>query len=617
MRIKPLLVAVACAFAGPASAQFHTTVFFGDSLTDAGTIPATPPGLPGLPPGAGKFTTNPGPVWSEVVAASFGTTAIPAAAGGSNFAWGGARVTESPGVPDNFPPTFAAMPIATQVTTYLKRTGGTADPNALYAIWGGANDIFFIAPTAAADPAGAQAYLTTTAASLAAQVGLLKAAGARYVIVPNLPDIGLTPFGASLGPAGAAGLSQLSAGYNQLVALSIGGAGLSVIPVDTFTLLREVVAHPATYGFSNASGVACDLAKLPVPSSLFCTPATLVAANAQNTFVFADGVHPSTATHALLASYVEALLIAPSQISLLAEAAVKTRRSLIGTINDQITVSSLARPGTNNVWISAGSGDLRFDRTSEFQGAKGRPDNVTVGVDTAVSAGLVFGGALTWSRNKSDFSNGGDFRQDETVLSVYSAYAGGPLRLNVVGAMGTTDFDTRRDVTLGAATLSVPGSTKGSNVSLSALGSYELGSGALNHGPTLGLDLQAARVKGFSESNPLSAGLSFDEQRRNSAIASLGYRLSYDAGTFMPFAHASIDHELSSAHRDINVSYQSQPGSNIAFAAATPGRNFASLAAGAVVKLAPNVTANAVLSALAGQSRVRSYGVQLGLNVGF
>ena len=48
--------------AGSASAQFTNIYFFGDSLTDSGSY------KPVLPPGTGLFTTNPGPVWSQVLA---------------------------------------------------------------------------------------------------------------------------------------------------------------------------------------------------------------------------------------------------------------------------------------------------------------------------------------------------------------------------------------------------------------------------------------------------------------------------------------------------------------------------------------------------------------------
>jgi outer membrane lipase/esterase len=59
--------------------DFNSTIFFGDSLTDSGTF------TPVVPPGGGKFTTNPGPVWAENIAATFGRLAVPAVAGGTNF----------------------------------------------------------------------------------------------------------------------------------------------------------------------------------------------------------------------------------------------------------------------------------------------------------------------------------------------------------------------------------------------------------------------------------------------------------------------------------------------------------------------------------------------------
>ena len=41
------------------------------------------------------------------------------------------------------PPTQFAPSLTTQVNAYLAANGGHADPNALYTVWGGANDLFF------------------------------------------------------------------------------------------------------------------------------------------------------------------------------------------------------------------------------------------------------------------------------------------------------------------------------------------------------------------------------------------------------------------------------------------------------------------------------------------
>ena len=61
-----LVLILSLGFAGNASAQsFSNVVVFGDSLSDSGNAAAAS-GLP-LPPGT-SFTTNPDPVWAEIVA---------------------------------------------------------------------------------------------------------------------------------------------------------------------------------------------------------------------------------------------------------------------------------------------------------------------------------------------------------------------------------------------------------------------------------------------------------------------------------------------------------------------------------------------------------------------
>ena len=79
-------IGVLCAAPLPA-ADFSNAIFFGDSLSDAGSF------APALPPGAGRFTTNPGPVWTELLGARLGFRITPANQGGNNFAEGGARVS--------------------------------------------------------------------------------------------------------------------------------------------------------------------------------------------------------------------------------------------------------------------------------------------------------------------------------------------------------------------------------------------------------------------------------------------------------------------------------------------------------------------------------------------
>ena len=64
-------------FTGSAWGQnFSNVVVFGDSLSDSGNFGSLQP----LPPGS-SFTTNPDPVWSEIVAEIFGASGMNSRAG--------------------------------------------------------------------------------------------------------------------------------------------------------------------------------------------------------------------------------------------------------------------------------------------------------------------------------------------------------------------------------------------------------------------------------------------------------------------------------------------------------------------------------------------------------
>src|SRR3546814_3304819 len=131
-------------------------------------------------------------------------------------------------------------------------------------------------------PAQAQAVSGGAVAAQVTMVGTLQAAGAQYVLVPNLPDIGLTP---SFRAGGAAAMGQgtaLAAAYNDALFGGLAANGLRVIPVDTFHFLQEVVADPGFYGFANVTRAGCGVqprsaehtSELPslmrISSAVFC-----------------------------------------------------------------------------------------------------------------------------------------------------------------------------------------------------------------------------------------------------------------------------------------------------------------------------------------------------------
>jgi phospholipase/lecithinase/hemolysin len=321
-------------------------VAFGDSLLDAGTYA---PFASKAPFNGGRYTTNPGQNFTQVIAKHYGDTLTPAfvggfgskpclaANGGLDYAQGGSRVSMQPG--RNYAPNCAqatTLPVKDQVSLYLSAYG-KFNSNQLVLINGGANDVLFQLDLAEriGTPQALLAALQAiahSAADLAKIVETVVAKGAAHVVVFNLPDIGKTPAGVFSKDHGKL-LTEVSKLFNATLAfaLQLQHRNLSgkVILIDAFGFVDSLVANLKTYGFSvSNTGIACNLAaqvnealKLCDPkknprslyctnpslflSSLFCSPNTYTAQDADRTFIFADEVHPTTHANALFAFYVE------------------------------------------------------------------------------------------------------------------------------------------------------------------------------------------------------------------------------------------------------------------------------------------------------------------------
>lgn len=519
----------------PAAAHdqpFSKTVFFGDSLTDAGYFrPLLPPEVQ---PVTGQFTTNPGLVWSQWLAQFYGTDASPNGNGqsGDNHAAGGARngvdVTGALG----FTPS-----LATQAAGYLAANGGRADPDALYTVWGGANDLF----AATGDPANAQVIIGGAVAAQVGIIGSLQAAGARYVLVPNIPDLGLTPGFLAQGPAAAGQGTMLATVYNDALFGTLAANGMSVIPVDTFAFLREVVADPAVFGIGNVTGTAC----MPqiTAQSLTCNPTSLVSPDAPQTYLFADGVHPASGAHRALADLAVSMIEAPRQMAVLPHSAAGTGRDRAARVGAQASARGAADSGRR--WWADLRGDFqRYDHGDHYDGAG---PAITVGMDWG-GDGLVYGGFLGYGVQGNDWGHRrGNWDQTEVSVGGYAGWTGASgAWLNGQLSWTRLDFDIDRQVPLGPALRTHSGSTDGSNLTLAVQGGWEFGEGALRHGPVLGLVAQRIEVDGFSESDPgVSTSLAYLDQEFDSLVGSAGWQLDYTIhDRLRPYARLTLDREF-------------------------------------------------------------------------
>ncbi|MDK2123687.1 autotransporter outer membrane beta-barrel domain-containing protein [Parachitinimonas caeni] len=287
---KLLGLAVVAALSQSAFAvQYSNTVFFGDSLTDTGAFG----GLGPLPAGA-RWTVNDADIYASLIAKKYGVTLTPTnkdnpkLGAGNNYAQGGARAVEV----TNSQPFGNIRDLPTQVTDHLTAKAGVLDPNALYTVFIGGNDIpAALTESATKGSAVGQAMITEAAASTVKQVGILKAKGAKYVAVVNLPDLSQTP-SVLLSTIGA--ISQQLAAKNPAFAASAATVNAKAVDTARSLLNAGKTADEALAGaqavFVGAlmqGGVPKDTAAALLPVSTFTsTYATIKGGTAQLTSLY-------------------------------------------------------------------------------------------------------------------------------------------------------------------------------------------------------------------------------------------------------------------------------------------------------------------------------------------
>lgn len=264
---------------------------YGDSVSDNGNLFALTcqPG----PPYVGGRASN-GPVAVEDLAAMLGSPLLDYALGGATTGIGNHL---DPGGSATTVGTFNLPGMTTLFTSSIPAVTPLAS-TALFVVFGGSNDFLSPSPQDNGNPL---ATANRAVANLVAIVDGLEAIGAKHILVPGLPDLGLTPFLISEGSTAAANASALTDYFDaELMAKLPGGATY----FDTAGLLRNIVANPATYGFTN------------VTDACYGAAAKTVCAN-PNQYLFFDDLHPSAQGHVVLAEAFAAAVPEPSTWMLL------------------------------------------------------------------------------------------------------------------------------------------------------------------------------------------------------------------------------------------------------------------------------------------------------------
>ncbi len=569
MRLSHLSAALALAITASTAAQaqvFTEVISFGDSLTDAGNVGT----LSGLPPSS-SFTTNPDPVYAQILSSMFGlgnqTNISPLIPGssGTNYAYGGACAIQNGATTVIGPFTCLNSPgnfsLGTQFSSYLTANGGAADPNALYTYWAGANDLLTGAARAAqfGNPAIAQSYAGQAAQTAVGQISALQTAGAQTIVVFNMPDLGLTP--QNIGTANQTGATGLSVIYNTTFNAGLGSLQDGIVAINTWAIINEVKANPSAFGFTNTTGTACPTGQ----SSLACGPSPPYPYSPSSaTYLFADGIHPSGRAHALLANVVYATITAPGIVSLAPEVALQSNFANNTALEDAINNESASGSEVGKVigYASVQFTDQSIEATPYTPGLSGDMTALNIGASYRINENFSFAlGASLGDPSGTTTGNTADFSGSSIVF-------GGVLQMETKGlygraalGIGTTDMDITRSIDLLSSTRKESGNTTVDQSSASFELGYQFKSETYRHGPYFGIDLNYTTTSAYVENGSSSTAMRFEEFDADTNDAYIGYRFSGEFGSFRPFVDVAYVNPNNNDQTFVTGGTSSLPGS--------------------------------------------------------
>ncbi|MGF6165915.1 outer membrane lipase/esterase [Pseudomonas sp. 2725] len=577
------LLAIACAQANAAPNPYTNFVVFGDSLNDAGTFADT-----GGPAGATqRFTNRTGPVYldgsgevrslnsTQILGGKLGFSADQTASSssavranngqpdGNNWAVGGYRTDQ---ILDSITSTSATGERTR--AGYLPSNNFRADPNALYYLSGGGND--FLQGRVTSLPQASAA-----ADRLADSVQTLQTAGARYVMVWLLPDIGFTP--AFNGTPLQAFTSQLSAQFNTELVSRLQNINAEVIPLNIPVLLKETFANPAQFGLATDQNLITTCF-----SGSGCTENARYGINSATPdptkLIYNDSVHPTEAGQRLIADYAYSLLAAPWELTLLPEMAQGTVRAHQDELRNQWLADWENWQGVGQ-WraiVSGGGQHQDFDGQDSVASADGNGANLNIGgsyrLDDAWRVGLVAG---FYNQELEAGNNDSDYKLNTYLGTAFAQYQQNRVWADAALTAGHLDYDSlKRKFQLGVNERGEKGDTSGYVEAFSARVGYDIAQQASSPwhlSPFVSADFSKVQVDGYSEDGNNSTALTFADQERISRRLGAGLQGKYQiTPQTQVFGEAAIEREYNDDTQDVDINLNSLPNNQFTLEGYTP-----------------------------------------------
>lgn len=578
-------VAMCLGFQAPAQAYSQLYVF-GDSLSDTGNI------------GRWTFDSSSHQLYDEILAKNIGTTLTPSSQGGLNYAEGGGVAV--PGLDSEYT-------TQDQVKSYLNSTGGKADPDGLYIHWIGGNDL--AAAALSLNPISAVEIATNSATQAASQVNDLLKAGAGTVVVPTVPNIGLTPvlmegiiqvgllpvqqqaleaayqylnaqntpdndarteaIHNALKASTTAGLDSelvqdlLSKGliaaydalksvagdltdtYNTTEDIALAKTGGNIARVDINGLFSEVIADPNLYGFANTAGTAC-----PVGTSASECTSNLPGFDSSKAFLFADHFHPTPQAHALIAEYMQSVINGPLEVTALNQGSLALARNTQGLLDSRYQQLRSQDNDAGTFGMFGGYAGQSAD--SKINPSLGEGDltsnSLNIGMDYQMTDRWMMGLMISGSDDKQDPTDHYSYRTRGWMATAFSGIKiaeNGWINGDV--HYGSLNYDDiNRSIKLGPTTRTERGDTDGKQIGGRLTAGWDFPVlPVLKTGPVAQYSWDYSSIDGYSEKGNNSTSMRFGDQTSHSQIGALGWRLNAELGIVNPYAQVTYDRQFS------------------------------------------------------------------------
>lgn len=364
------------------------------------------------------------------------------------------------------------------------------DSNALYSIWAGSNDYF-----------NNETDATVIVNNLFTSISILRSAGAKNLIVFNLPDFSESP--GAIDRLDVLGIDHKKPlETNREILRRAREVNFPLLVVDAETLLKNIRSNPARFGFNNKDDI-----------------------------FIGDLLHPNGRAHQIVASFLANNLLSPIKtISSMFTTNSDVIKNTFQTISQQMVPSQQATGG--DVFLSGNIGHNRSSNIGNDK-AKNIPSNITVGYKYRVNQKAMLGIAISQHQQKvKQLSTNGNYLLAGQILSGYMGINNSYGYLQGMVQAGYNNYsDIRRSFSLHTATANTMGQTHGYHFGSLIQGGLHYSNNNIQTGPYAEVQFMQMRIRAYKErdtSGEIDAlGLDIHKQQEHRTLLAVGWRFAY------------------------------------------------------------------------------------------